>query len=121
MGDTQRIADLPHILFTAILHDAGAADHFQVGDFCQLGQNVILDAVGKERVLFLIARFSNGSTAMPVVTGCRINSVFQMIQPAAAARATRDAAKSALVGLRRTHFCPRVNDSSAPGQNRLVL
>src|SRR5256714_14307137 len=45
---------------------------------------------------------------MPVVTGCRINSVFQTIQPVAAARATKDTAKSALVGFRRTHFLPRV-------------
>src|SRR6266511_853093 len=45
---------------------------------------------------------------MPVVTGCGINSVFQTIQPAAAANATRDAAKSALVGFRCTHFLLRV-------------
>src|SRR5204863_5364265 len=44
---------------------------------------------------------------IPVVTGCRMNSVFHVIQAAAAAKATRDAAKSALLGLRRTHFVPR--------------
>ena len=54
--DTQRVANLPHILFAAILHDAGAADHFQVRDFRQLGQNVVLNAVGKKRVLFLVAQ-----------------------------------------------------------------
>ena len=56
VGHTQRIADLAHIVFTAILHDAGAADHLQVGDFRQLGQDVVLDAIGKERVLFLVAQ-----------------------------------------------------------------
>src|SRR5439155_12927037 len=52
-------------------------------------------------------RFSNGRTAIPVVSGCRINSLFQTIHPAAAASAIRDAASNALVGLRRTHFLPR--------------
>src|SRR5207244_1249277 len=52
-------------------------------------------------------RFSNGRTAIPVVGGCRINSLFHTIQLAAAARPTRDATRSALVGLRRTHFPPR--------------
>src|SRR6476659_7622788 len=33
-----------------------------------------------------------------------MNSLFQTIQPAAAAKATRQAASSALLGLRRTHF-----------------
>src|SRR6266496_2806420 len=45
---------------------------------------------------------------MPVVRGCRINSLFEMIQPAAAARATSDAAKRALDGFLRTHFLLRV-------------
>ena len=62
----------------------------------------------KNACSFSSLRFSNGSTAMPVVTGCRMNSLFQTIQPAAAARATSDAANSALVGFRRTHFLPRV-------------
>src|SRR6478672_1302941 len=52
-------------------------------------------------------RFSNGRTAIPVVSGCRINSLFQTIHPAAAARAIRDGASSALVGLRRIHLLLR--------------
>ena len=40
-------------------------------------------------------RFSNGSTAMPVVTGCSNSSVFKTIQPAVATNATNDAAKRA--------------------------
>src|SRR5439155_1912375 len=46
-------------------------------------------------------------TAIPVVCDCLINSLFQTIPPAAAANAIRDAARSALVGLRCTHFFPR--------------
>ena len=53
---------------------------------------------------FSSLRFSNGRTAIPFVTGCRINSLFQTIHPAAATSATSDAASSALVGLRRIHF-----------------
>ena len=62
----------------------------------------------KNSCSFSSLRFSNGSTAMPVVSGWRTNSVFQTIQPAAAANATRDVANSVDVGLRRTHFLPRV-------------
>src|SRR4029453_2811614 len=56
VGDTQRITDLPQVLFTAILHHAGAADHFEVGHLCQLGQNVILHAISKKRMLFVVAK-----------------------------------------------------------------
>ena len=66
MGNTQQIADLMHILFAAVLHDAGAADHFEIGDFPKLGQNVVLDAVGKNRVLFLITqifKWQHGDTS----------------------------------------------------------
>jgi len=62
----------------------------------------------KNSCSFSSLRFSNGSTAMPVVNGCRMNSVLQTIQPAAVVNATRDSARSAPVGFRRTHFLPRV-------------
>src|SRR5262249_29823922 len=58
---------------------------------------------------FCSPKFSNGRTAIPVGTGCRINSLFHTIQPAAAAKATRHASENALLGLRRTHFVPRAN------------
>ena len=55
MGDTQRITDPARILLAPILHDAGAADHFEIGDFRQFGQNVVLHAVGEKCVLFVVA------------------------------------------------------------------
>ena len=54
---------------------------------------------------FCSLKFSNGRTAIPVVTGCRINSLFQTIQPAAAARATNDAANSAIRWIASHPFC----------------
>jgi hypothetical protein len=59
VGDAQGIADLLYILFTAILHHAGAADHFEVGDF-SVDQNVIWTPSVK--ALFSSLRFSKGST-----------------------------------------------------------
>src|SRR5207249_10011294 len=53
-------------------------------------------------------RFSNGSTAIPVVRGWRTNSLLEAIQAPAATKATREAANSVLVGLRCTHFLLRV-------------
>jgi hypothetical protein len=50
-------------------------------------------------------KFSNGSTAIPVVDGWWTNSVFQIKAPIAAERATTN---TALVGFRRTHFLERV-------------
>jgi hypothetical protein len=60
-----------------------------------------------QRVLRVLSRhqISNGRTAIPVAS-YRINSLFQMIHPAAAASATRTP-QSALVGLRCIHFLPR--------------
>ena len=52
-------------------------------------------------------RFSKGSTAIPAGSG-RDDSLSQNIAPTTAARATNDAIKTVLVGLRRTHFRPRV-------------
>ena len=98
------------LLFAAILHDAGATDHLEIGDLCQLCQNVVLDAIGKERVLFMVAEIfkwqhSDSSRYRlpdqftlpndPTTCGCQAS--------------TRDAANSAMVGLRRTHFLPRLN------------
>src|SRR5213079_2057951 len=40
--------------------------------------------------------------------GCRTDSLFQMITPTAATRATNDAINTAVVGFRHTHFFPRV-------------
>ena len=37
----------------AIFHHARAADHLEIGNFRQLGQNIVLDAIGKKSVLFV--------------------------------------------------------------------
>src|SRR6476659_5754897 len=42
MRYTQIITDLPKVSFATVIHDAGPADDFQITDFGQLGQNVIL-------------------------------------------------------------------------------
>src|SRR6266550_3960082 len=41
----QLVTDLAHISFAAVIHDAGPADDFQVGDFRKLGQDVVLHAI----------------------------------------------------------------------------
>ena len=52
----KRIADLAHISFAAIFHHAVPADDFEIADLRQLGQNVVLHAIGKRRVFFLVAQ-----------------------------------------------------------------
>ena len=44
------------VLLAAILHHAGAADDLEIGNLRQLGQNVVLDTVGKGGVLFVVAQ-----------------------------------------------------------------
>ena len=57
MRYSQLVADLTHIPLAAIVHHAGPADHLQIGDFRQLGQNVVLHAIDESRV-FLSARLN---------------------------------------------------------------
>jgi hypothetical protein len=55
MRHPQFVTDLPHIPLATVIHDTRPADDFQVDDLRQLGQNVVLHAISKGRVLFLIA------------------------------------------------------------------
>src|SRR6266567_6565375 len=51
---------LLHIACPTILHDAGAADYLEVGHLGQLGQNAVLDTIGKKRALFGFAQIFKG-------------------------------------------------------------
>src|SRR6478672_2647550 len=51
----QIISNLTEISFATVIHDTRSADDFQVADLGQLGQNVVLHAISKGRVLFLLA------------------------------------------------------------------
>ena len=54
--DAERLTDFPHArCSSAVAHDRSARNHLQIADFCQIGQNVILNAVSKKRVLLVIA------------------------------------------------------------------
>src|SRR5712692_371015 len=58
MSDAELLTDLAQVALPAsfILHDRSAADHFQVRDLCQVGQNFVLHAVGEIGVLLFIAQ-----------------------------------------------------------------
>ncbi len=58
MRDAELLADLAQIARRAafVLHDARAADHLQVGDSRKGGQDLVLDAIGEEFVLFFLAQ-----------------------------------------------------------------
>lgn len=114
----QIITDLADIPFTAIIHHAGSADHFQIGDPRQLGQNVVLDTLDEGTSIFsLLAQIFKRRTAIPVTSGCQINSLFQTITANGTASASNIAAMTAMLGLRRTHFLPR---TSAPTRRALI-
>src|SRR5438552_1840820 len=50
----KRVSDLAGILFATILHNTRAADHLEIGNFRQLGQNVVLETIGKIGVLRIL-------------------------------------------------------------------
>src|SRR5439155_23566868 len=52
----QLVTDLAHIPFAAVIHHTRPADDFEAGNLRQLGQNVVLNTVGKGCVLFLLAQ-----------------------------------------------------------------
>ncbi len=66
MRDAELLPDLPQVArcATLVLHHAGAADHFEVRNFAEVGQNFVLRAVAELRVLFVIAEFSYRTMAM---------------------------------------------------------
>ena len=55
MRDLQGLRDLWKVTCRRvfILHHAGAADHFQISNFCEISQNLVLHAVSKERKGFV--------------------------------------------------------------------
>ena len=58
MCHAELLADLAQIARRAalVLHDARAADHFQVGNPGQMGHDLVLDALGEEGVRFFFAQ-----------------------------------------------------------------
>ena len=117
----QLVTDLAHIPFAAVIHDTRPADDFQAGNLRQLGQNVVLNTVGKGCVLFLLAQIFKWRTAIPFVSGCRINSLFQTIHPAAAAKATTACRKQRAGWIASHPFPSSRENSSVPRLNRFVL
>ncbi len=51
----KRITDRVHVPLAPVLHDAGAANDLEIGNVCQLGQKIVLNAIGKRGVLSVAA------------------------------------------------------------------
>src|SRR3954453_21994773 len=58
----ERLRDLRQIVFrrTPIWHHRSAADDFQVVDLRQAGEDVVLDSIREESVLFVVAKIVEG-------------------------------------------------------------
>ena len=58
MCHTELLTDFAQIARRAafVLHDARAADHFEIRDLCEVGQDLVLDAFGEEGVRFFFAQ-----------------------------------------------------------------
>src|SRR4030095_10522097 len=52
----QIISDLTEISFATLIHNTRPTDDFQVGDFGQLGQHVVLHTIHERAVFFLLAQ-----------------------------------------------------------------
>ena len=99
------------ISFAAVIHDAGPADDFQVGDLRQLGQNVVLHTIGKAAACFFLRRLSFQTAErrfqlLPDAGSIHFSKhSIQQLRPVQ----SETPASNALVGLRRTHFPERVS------------
>src|SRR5439155_22843762 len=97
-----------------VWHHTRPADHFQIGHFREVSHDLVLNAIGEKGVLLFLARLLNGSTAMLFSGGATFDSgersdpVFHIITPNGKAKTRSIAAITAILGLRRTHFLPRV-------------
>src|SRR4029453_14363022 len=60
MRDVQGLRDLLRTVRTEICNDAGAADDLEVSHPGQLGQNAVLDAIGKKRAFVFWAEIFKG-------------------------------------------------------------
>ena len=58
MRNPELLADLAQIArrVALVLHDARAADHFQISDLREVGQDLVLHALGEEAVRFFFAQ-----------------------------------------------------------------
>src|SRR4051812_22730987 len=43
-----------------VIRDTRARDHFQIGEFCECGQDVLLHALGKKCILLVAAKIREG-------------------------------------------------------------
>ena len=55
VSDTELLADLAHVAFGPglVLPHAGVADHLQIRDLGEIGQDLVLNAIGEVGVLFV--------------------------------------------------------------------
>jgi len=62
MRNTQSVCDVAKVAFQAalVLHHARSADHFQVGDLGEIGQDFIMHAGGEKCVFFVLAQIFKG-------------------------------------------------------------
>ena len=62
MGDAKLLADFAHVALgsASVLHYAGAADHFQIGHFRQISQDLALHSIGEIGAPFFLAEIIEG-------------------------------------------------------------
>ena len=65
IGHAQRFANFLDVARSdvAILHHAGTADHGERLDFRQVGQEIVLDAIGEKRVFLVVAEIFKGQNS----------------------------------------------------------
>src|SRR5712691_4504252 len=58
VSDTEYFADFAQVALddVFVLHHRRAADHFEVGHFREIGEDLVLDTVGEVGILFVVAK-----------------------------------------------------------------
>ena len=72
VSDTECFADFAEVTLdnVFVLHYRRAADHFEVGDLCEIGQDFVLNPIGKVGILFVVAEIFKRKNSDAFVRNC---------------------------------------------------
>src|SRR5437867_10953166 len=117
----QIISDLTEISLATVIHDAGPADDFEIGDPRELREDIVLHAIDKRRIAFVVAQIFKRENGNPVRQGTRDKFTFPN-NPARSCRQCHQRRCKYRAGWIAPHpFLSSRENSRMPRLNRFIL
>src|SRR5207249_8630103 len=117
----QIISDLTEISLATVIHHAGPANDFQVGDCRQLGQNVVLHTINERRLFFLLAQIFKREDGNSVRQGTRHKFTFPNDPASSCCQRDQGRCKQRAAWIALHPFLTSSENSSVSHPNRFVL